>query len=246
MPQAPASRAARTTSAICSGRSEIPGRIGAMPTPALIPASVSALTALSRWRGCAVEGSVFRQTSSSSVGIENVTETLARLAASARTSMSRTIIGPRVMIENGCRSPGELLDAAAGQPVPAFGGLVGIGGCPDGDRLALPARPSELPAQDLGDVDLDPDRDPVAVVERPVGALLEGADVTERAAVDAAHVGVQRPVEPHALDPVQGAPAGLFPVFDSHSSIIEHTFVPATTEPMPILKEIAVGRRPPA
>ena len=72
-----------------------------MPTPARIPAPVSALTALSRWRGCAVEGSVFRQTSWSSVGIENVTETSARLAASVRTSMSRTIMGPRVMIENG-------------------------------------------------------------------------------------------------------------------------------------------------
>ena len=46
-------------------------------------------------------GSVVRQTSSSSVGTENVTETSARRAASASTSASRTISGPRVMIENG-------------------------------------------------------------------------------------------------------------------------------------------------
>ena len=75
-----------------------------MPTPALTPASTSFCTALSRWRGWAVDGSVLRQTSSSSVGIENVTETSARRAASTRTSMSRTIIGPRVMMPNGLRA----------------------------------------------------------------------------------------------------------------------------------------------
>ena len=46
-------------------------------------------------------GSVCRHTSSSSVGTENVTDTSARRAASASTSMSRTISGPRVMIPNG-------------------------------------------------------------------------------------------------------------------------------------------------
>ena len=48
-----------------------------------------------------MDGSVFRHTSSSSVGTENVTETDARCDASTSTSRSRTIIGPRVMIENG-------------------------------------------------------------------------------------------------------------------------------------------------
>ena len=51
MPQAPASRAARTTSASCSGRSEMPGRIGAIPTEARMPASTSRSSARSRWRG---------------------------------------------------------------------------------------------------------------------------------------------------------------------------------------------------
>ncbi len=72
-----------------------------MPTLALIPASTSVFRARRRWRGCAVPGSVRRQTSSSSVGIENVTETEARRAASASTSASRTIRGPRVMMLNG-------------------------------------------------------------------------------------------------------------------------------------------------
>ena len=75
-----------------------------MPTPVLIPASTSFATARRRWRGWAVDGSVLRHTSSSSVGIENVTETLARRAASTSTSTSRTIIGPRVMMLNGVRA----------------------------------------------------------------------------------------------------------------------------------------------
>jgi hypothetical protein len=48
-----------------------------------------------------VPGSVVRQTSSSIVGTENVTDTSARREASASSSASRTISGPRVMIENG-------------------------------------------------------------------------------------------------------------------------------------------------
>ena len=80
-----------------------------MPTRASIPASVSSLIALSRCRGCAVDGSLLRQTSSSSVGIENVIETFARREASWSTSTSRTIIGPRVMIENGFDAPASTL-----------------------------------------------------------------------------------------------------------------------------------------
>ena len=72
-----------------------------MPTPALIPASTSCFSARSRWRGGAVPGSVVFQTSWSSVGTENMTETSVRRAASWSTSTSRTISGPRVMIENG-------------------------------------------------------------------------------------------------------------------------------------------------
>src|SRR5947208_4334870 len=83
-----------------------------------------------------------------------------------------------------------------------------------------PGGAGKLAPKDLDDVDLDPDRLPVPVVRRTVGSSFEGADVAERAAVHAAHVRVQRPVEHHPLDPVEGALAGLFPVFDAHAEII--------------------------
>ena len=79
-------------------------RIGAIPTPALMPASTKVFTARSLWRGGAVPGSVLRQMSWSSVGIEKVTETSARRDASESTSTSRTIIGPRVMRWTGVRA----------------------------------------------------------------------------------------------------------------------------------------------
>ncbi len=72
-----------------------------MPTLAFTPASTSSRSARSRWRGGAVPGSVVRQTSSSSVGTENVTDTSARADASCSTSTSRTTSGPRVMSANG-------------------------------------------------------------------------------------------------------------------------------------------------
>ena len=73
--------------------------------------------------------------------------------------------------------------------------------------------------------DLDADRRPVAVVRGPVGAPLERAHVTERAAVDAAHVRVQRPLERHPLHAVERAPAGLLAILDPHRRrSIEHMF----------------------
>ena len=128
------------------GWSERPGRSGAMPTEARTPASTSTFSARSRCRGGAVPGSVGRQTSSSSVGTENVTETSARRAASTSTSTSRTISGPRVMIENGFAAAREHLEAGAGQPVAALGRLVRVGRRADRDRLALPRAARELRA----------------------------------------------------------------------------------------------------
>ena len=75
-----------------------------MPTPASIPASTSMRSARNRWRGGAVPGSVRRQISESSVGTDRLTCTWARCAAACSTSMSRTIIGPRVMTPNGERA----------------------------------------------------------------------------------------------------------------------------------------------
>ena len=101
MPRAPAARAAVTTASSCSGRSESPGRIGAIPTPTSMPASASARIARRRLAGGAVPGSVVRQTRSSSVGRETYTLTGTSRAAAWRTSMSRTISGPRVTMESG-------------------------------------------------------------------------------------------------------------------------------------------------
>ena len=75
-----------------------------MPTLASMPASTSVRSARSRCHGGAVPGSVSRQISGSRVGIENVTPTSARSLADARTSTSRTIIGPRVMSPIGVRA----------------------------------------------------------------------------------------------------------------------------------------------
>ncbi|MCW2961044.1 MAG: hypothetical protein JWM90_1431 [Thermoleophilia bacterium] len=80
------------------------GSSGASATFVSMPASTSMRTARSRLLGGAVSGSVARHTSSSIVGIETLTSTSVRLAAATSTSMSRTIIGPRVMIEIGVRA----------------------------------------------------------------------------------------------------------------------------------------------
>ena len=101
---APASRAARTVSSSCAGASERPGMSGARATLVWIPASASRLTISSRRRGGAVPGSVVRQTRSSSVGTETVTETRRAPSGILQDSTSRQTSGPRVMIVNGVRA----------------------------------------------------------------------------------------------------------------------------------------------
>ena len=105
----------------------------------------------------------------------------------------------------------------ARKPVAALGWLVGVGGGADRDGLVFPRRPRKLAAEHLDDVDLDPDRAAVAVVGGPVGASLEGPHVAERAAVNAAHVRIERPVEHHPFDAIEGALARLLAVLDSHA-----------------------------
>ena len=74
----------------------------------------------------------------SSVGDENVTETCARAAASASTSASRTMSGPRVMRPNGVapRQRLTLRGSAGSGPRPAGTGRWRA----DGDRLVPPGR----------------------------------------------------------------------------------------------------------
>lgn len=108
---------------------------------------------------------------------------------------------------------GERLEAGAREAIAALGRLVGIRGRADGDKRARPRAAHEFAPQDLGHVHLHADRGAVERVGRPVGAALEGAHVAERAAVSAAHVGIERPLERHPADAVQGRTAGLLAVF---------------------------------
>ena len=193
MPRAPAARAAVTTASSCSGRSESPGRIGAIPTPTSMPASASARIARRRLAGGAVPGSVVRQTRSSSVGRETYTLTGTSRAAAWRTSMSRTISGPRVTMESGVPDAASSADARTREPEPRFSRLVRIGRGAECDFVVLPGRARELAPEHLGDIWLDANRPAVPIVGRAICALLEVPDVTERAAVDAPHVRVERP-----------------------------------------------------
>ena len=100
---APASSAASTTARSCTGSSEMPGRIGAINTLVGMPASVRVRIASMRAFGCGVPGSVRRQTSSSSVPIENAALTDVTSAAAVSRSRSRVMSVPFVRIENGLR-----------------------------------------------------------------------------------------------------------------------------------------------
>ena len=97
--------------------------------------------------------------------------------------MSRTTSGPRVTIENGVHAARERADACPREPEAPFGGLVRIGCRTERDLLLLPGPAGELAAEDLCDVRLHADRAPVLVAGGAVRALLEVADVAERAAV---------------------------------------------------------------
>ena len=100
---APASMHASTTWRSWRDPSLMPGSTGAIRTPHGMPARFSAATASTRLRGCGVPGSVFRQTSSSSVPIENAVETSATSAAAWSRPTSRRMSVPFVRIEKGFR-----------------------------------------------------------------------------------------------------------------------------------------------
>ena len=95
--QAPASAAAATVASSWPGESESPGNTGAIPTPASMPASTSALRIFNRFCGGGVPGSVFAQTVSSTVGMLKQTVVFALRESSARTSMSRMTMVPLVI-----------------------------------------------------------------------------------------------------------------------------------------------------
>src|ERR671931_359337 len=125
---------------------------------------------------------------------------------------------------------GERLEAAPRQLVVALRRLVRVRRRADRHDLVLPGCARQLAPQNLDDVDLDPDRAAVAIVEGPVGPALEGPDVAEGAAVDAPHIGVERPVEHHPLDPVEGALAGLLSILGSHGAKYTNTCSSMSTQ----------------
>ena len=179
-----------------------------MPTPTLMPASTSCVSARSRWCGGAVPGSVRRQISCRASG----SRTSRRPSRAARGCAEHVEVADdhRAARDDRerVRGVGRAPRCTRASAVAALRRLVRIGRRADHDGLALPRRSRQLAAQHLGDVRLHPDARAVAVVRRAVGAPLERTDVTERAAVDAAHVGVERPPEAHALHTVQRGAAG--------------------------------------
>ena len=216
---APAWRAALTVSASCSGPSERPGRIGAMATFVRMPASTSRrddlepLAGRRRARlGRAPDAVVERRHRDVDGHLGPPGSLLEHVDIAPDERAARDDRG------RGAR-PRELDDARPGEAVAPFGGLVRVGRGADRHLLARPGAAGELGAEDVGDVRLDADRAAVAVVGGAIGPLLEGADVTERAAVDAAGVRVQRPGERHPLDAVQRGAARLLAVLDGHEPL---------------------------
>ena len=199
MPQAPASRAARTTAASCSGRSEMPGQDRRHPdrgADAGVDELLERAQPLARRRrarlGPPPDLAVERRHR------ERDRDLGALRGASASTSRSRTIIGPRVIIAERVRAPrraprGRRGSAGSGPRPAGRGRWRRRSRSPRRATRAARARARSTSAM----FDLDPDRGAVAAVGGPVGAQLEGPDVTERAAVDAAHVRVERPAERH-------------------------------------------------
>ena len=226
MPQAPASRAAATTRSSWLGWSERPGqerRHADRGAHAGLDERAERAQPLARRRGArlgrapdVVVERRHRERHRDVGAARGLGEQLGvaddqRAARDDRERLARRRAAPR----------GTRASAGSG-PRPA-----GTGRSP---RRSRSARPSSSAARararsTSATFDLDADRRAVAVVGRPVGPLLERPDVTERAAVHAAHVRVQRPVERHALDAVQRDLARLLAVLDPHPGCIEHMFV---------------------
>src|SRR5439155_936076 len=107
---------------------------------------------------------------------------------------------------------GQDLETLPREPVITLDGLIGIGGRADRDAFTAPRTARQLLAQHLGHVRLHAHGLAVLLARRPVGPALVAADIAVGAAVRAAHVGVQRPLEGHPLHRVQRAPAGLLAI----------------------------------
>ena len=133
-----------------------------------------------------------------------------RRPSSASRSASRTTIGPlRDDADRRARRE-ERFERSTRELVVALDRLVGIGGGSDGDRVTRPGRLVELPAEYLDQIHLHEDQRRELVVRAELELRLITASEAVVAAVRAAAVRVQRPVERHALHRVQRRAAGDF------------------------------------
>src|SRR5258705_336272 len=141
-----------------------------------------------------------------------------RPAAGSAPSRTPADMPPRTDVRTARAPPANHVRVPPGSAracLPGDGARCTRGGWPR--RRAPPARrPRELDTQHVGDVDLDSDAGAVTVVRWSVGTPLVRAHVAVRAAVHAAHVRIERPLEPHALDAIERRPARLFAILRTH------------------------------
>ncbi len=107
---------------------------------------------------------------------------------------------------------GEALDRAAGEPIRALDRLVRIGGGAERDLLAPPGRAMQLVAQPRHEVGLDEDQRRELIVGVELELRLVAAREAVVTAVGAAAIGVERPLERHSADPVEGRTAADFTI----------------------------------
>ena len=200
--------AALTVRSISAGFDEMPGTIGLMSTPAFTPASSSSRTARSRWRGGAVPGSSARHTSSSLHG--TLTTTLHSVDGGQLRQQVLVAHDHRALGDDarGVAARAAPSSAPARQLVVALDRLVAVGGGAERHDLARPRRPRQLAPQHLDEVGLHEDHRRELVAGAELELRVVAARVAVVAAVRAAAVRVQRPLEvAHPLDVVQRRPA---------------------------------------
>ena len=173
-----------------------------MPTPASTPGVDEPPTAPAAAGAAArVPGSVRRQTSSSSVGTEN--DDRRRRPACAAVDEHVDVADDQRPARDQARTGSTRRGAPRGRRASAGSGPrpAGTGRSPRRSRRPRPPSDGRASSRRSTSATFTFTRieRAVAVVGRPVGAQLEGADVTERAAVRAAHVRVERPAERHPL-----------------------------------------------
>jgi hypothetical protein len=102
------------------------------------------------------------------------------------------------------------LESAPRELVVALDRLIAVGGRADSHQIAGPRRAPQFAPQHLDDVGLDQDHRRELVVGIHLELLVVLARVAVVAAMGAAAVGVQGPVEGHAVGAVHGRPAHHF------------------------------------